>query len=831
MTVRFVRVAFAALACSFGASAFGQAAPQLLPDQTSLVAGGGSTATFTAGGTCPVSGKTVTDAYGDGCLATEIKLTAPKYVAVDTDGTVYFSDSTNKLVRRIDGVTGVITTVAGGAASNPASGAACGTRTSTDFQGDGCLATSVKLGSPTGVAISPLTGDLYFADITNYTVRKISKTTGVVTNVAGNVANTAAKFGYVVGIPGSPVDAATASTIDAPYGIRFDKNGNLFISEEFKEAIFVVNTTAATTTVTGVSIPAGAIMKIAGTRTGGVECINGTSGTTGCNFGKWADNAQATKSLMDNPYDVTPDNLGNVFFPNQFNAAVAKIDNNGVITTWAGTQGSGTITNKRGVGNTVNIGSNWDVAADQDGNIYTGDSVRGWIWRVDAANQGIYVLAGAATSVCSGATTSYGDGCPASQTKFTAGGAATATFINTVTMQGLFVDAAGTLYVVDTSAGVIHKLTTNTNFGTVLAGINPTQTLNIHFGAGDVAAASGYTLTSGANNFTLGSPTCTLNSDTTTDCLLPVTANPTAGGAFSGNLRVTTALGKTANFTLSGTLELHQVNSSTALQVSPAGTNPATPVTLTATVTAAGGASAPVTGTVTFFSGSTQLGQPQTLVNGTATLSQLFPLGTAQVTAVYSGNLYLFASTSTAATVVSTNPDVVFTPTAGTTFTVKQGGTATPAFTLSSAGLYTGTVQFACSGLPALASCSFSPTSLTMASGGSYTVTVAVLTGEKTTAMVESLNRTGVVLCVLPGAALLLLGFARRKRMPVRLLLLVVSLSGFAVLSGCGSGDKGSAGTPVGTYNVTITATGTPSVTAPTVNLTKSTQITLVVTK
>ena len=46
-----------------------------------------------------------------------------------------------------------MTVVAGGAASNPASGTACGALTSTDSDGDGCLGTAVKLSHPTGLAL------------------------------------------------------------------------------------------------------------------------------------------------------------------------------------------------------------------------------------------------------------------------------------------------------------------------------------------------------------------------------------------------------------------------------------------------------------------------------------------------------------------------------------------------------------------------------------------------------------------------------------------------------------------------------------------------------
>ncbi len=72
-----VLLTFIALA-SLCPSAFAQTAPQLLPYTAKLIAGGG-TATIGQGAICPVSGFTSTDAYGDGCLATEIQLVSPRY--------------------------------------------------------------------------------------------------------------------------------------------------------------------------------------------------------------------------------------------------------------------------------------------------------------------------------------------------------------------------------------------------------------------------------------------------------------------------------------------------------------------------------------------------------------------------------------------------------------------------------------------------------------------------------------------------------------------------------------------------------------------------------
>ncbi len=66
--------------------------PQLLPYATTLVAGGGTTATFTPNQICP-SGKMALDKFGDGCLATEVQLNDPRYVTEDSQGNIFISDT------------------------------------------------------------------------------------------------------------------------------------------------------------------------------------------------------------------------------------------------------------------------------------------------------------------------------------------------------------------------------------------------------------------------------------------------------------------------------------------------------------------------------------------------------------------------------------------------------------------------------------------------------------------------------------------------------------------------------------------------------------------
>jgi sugar lactone lactonase YvrE len=141
---------------------------------------------------------------GDGGLAIEADLSRPQGVAVDALGNVYFADSDNHVIRRVDG-TGVITTVAG-----------------TDVA-------SYSGNDPNGVAFDA-DGNLYFVDDLANVVRRIGSD-GVITTAAGT------------GAPGFSGDGgqATAATLNTPGDIAFDAVGNLYIADALNHRIRVVH--------------------------------------------------------------------------------------------------------------------------------------------------------------------------------------------------------------------------------------------------------------------------------------------------------------------------------------------------------------------------------------------------------------------------------------------------------------------------------------------------------------------------------------------------------------------------------------------------------------
>jgi sugar lactone lactonase YvrE len=186
----------------------------------------------------------------DGQAATAIPISAPRGIAVDANGNIFFVETGR--VRRVDAATGIVTTIAGNGAAG--------------LSGDGGLAVNATLNGPTGIAFDGA-GNLYIADTSNNRIRRIDAKTNVITTFAGdatfsspsgiaidhnavyvtesasdgnrvrridlatNVIDTIA--GSPTGESGSSGDGGPAkdAKLNTPYGIVLDPAGNIFIAE------------------------------------------------------------------------------------------------------------------------------------------------------------------------------------------------------------------------------------------------------------------------------------------------------------------------------------------------------------------------------------------------------------------------------------------------------------------------------------------------------------------------------------------------------------------------------------------------------------------------
>jgi hypothetical protein len=133
--------------------------------------------------------------------------------------------------------------------------------------------------------------------------------------------------------------------------------------------------------------------------------------------------------------------------------------------------------------------------------------------------------------------------------------------------------------------------------------------------------------------------------------------------------------------------------------------------------------------------------------------------------------------------------------------TVTAGDSAATNVSIAPQGSFSSSVSFACSGLPAGATCSFSPSSVTPIGPAAATTTLTLSTTTASAALDG--NRQPLFPEMALAVTLCCIGWTRRRRM-LTLLLLAVSAAGLSLLSGCGGGSL----TPASvTSTITITAT------------------------
>lgn len=217
------------------------------------------------------------------------------------------------------------------------------------------------------------------------------------------------------------------------------------------------------------------------------------------------------------------------------------------------------------------------------------------------------------------------------------------------------------------------------------------------------------------------------------------------------------------------------------------------------------------TGTVSFLNGTTSLGSAALDANGNATLVVTsLPAGVDNLSASYSGDSALQASSSSPT--ADTVADYVL-QALPATITIQDGQSGTAAVNLVPLGGFAQAVTLACSGAPTNGSCTLSKQSVTLDGVHPATVTVTI----NTLATVAALKEGGLwkIPSGLALAGLLLLPFSRHKRVR-QMLCLVVLLAITAAGVGCGSSGPNNK-VAVGSYNLTITATGPTGTVAKTV--------------
>ncbi|MGH9003334.1 MAG: hypothetical protein ACRDYV_09410, partial [Acidimicrobiia bacterium] len=152
---------------------------------------------------------------GDGLPGPAARLDQPRGLALAGDGTLFVADTGNHAIRRLDPLTGVVTTVAG--TGTPGAG------------GDGEPAVASPLNSPAGVAAG-VAGDLYVADTGNHRIRRVDLAAGTVGTVAGT---------GEAGFGGDGGDARQAR-LDSPFGVAVDEQGRIYVADTANNRLRVV---------------------------------------------------------------------------------------------------------------------------------------------------------------------------------------------------------------------------------------------------------------------------------------------------------------------------------------------------------------------------------------------------------------------------------------------------------------------------------------------------------------------------------------------------------------------------------------------------------------
>jgi hypothetical protein len=215
------------------------------------------------------------------------------------------------------------------------------------------------------------------------------------------------------------------------------------------------------------------------------------------------------------------------------------------------------------------------------------------------------------------------------------------------------------------------------------------------------------------------------------------------------------------------------------------------------------------------MSGSITLATVPVDATGVATVTVLLPGTSANLSSTYSGDANYATSSASPATVpIGPAPDFTLQATP-ITWQLQSKQHLDIAISLTSIRSFTDTFSFGCLGLPQDTTCAFSKNKANLPAGGVQSVTLTVDTGHPLLGGTQASNDQHsnsnskiAFACLFPGSlAFCFLAFRlRRVRLVSGLLLFVGIIAMASGLSGCGTIQN--SGTPPGTYNFLVSATG-----------------------
>ena len=234
---------------------------------------------------------------------------------------IFVADSTNNRVRRVDGNTGLITTVAGNGVAG--------------YAGDGNQGQNASLNLPFDVAVDGA-GNVFIADTLNSRIRKVG-TDGRISTFAGNGNQTYSGEGI-----------ATQVAVNQPYGVGVGPDGTVYVADTGNNRVRKVG-------------PAGCSPS---------NCVISTVAGTGT-LGSAGDGGPATRATLRNPNDVAIDSTGVMYIADSGNNRIRRVGLDGTITTVAG---GGSSLSDGIPGTQAKLSMPSQVAVDSSGNVYVVDS-------------------------------------------------------------------------------------------------------------------------------------------------------------------------------------------------------------------------------------------------------------------------------------------------------------------------------------------------------------------------------------------------------------------------------------------------------------------------
>jgi sugar lactone lactonase YvrE len=764
-------------------------------------------------------------------LALSIPLILPSAIVFDAAGNLYFAETANNLIRKVD-TSGRIVTIAGTGGQG--------------FSGDGGPAISATLDSPQGLALDAA-GNLYVADTHNHRIRRINFSTGLISTVAGT------------GLPGFSGDNAPAisAQLNLPTALALDVSGNLYFADTANHRIRSID---ANTNV---------ITTIAG---------NGTQGFSG-------DNGLATTAAIDSPNGLAIDVLNNLYIADTHNHRIRKVSAIGIITTIAG-DGNPGFSGDTTAAITATLALPHGITLDAAGNLYLADTANHRIRRIDASTGLISTVAGDGTQAF------LGDGDPAisasldtprntavspaalltladsgnQRIRQLTAAPAPLTTIQTIAGLGLATPEAINLSAPSVIPYGTGQLTASLNstapvtgnitfLDTSSATISTLGTANL---IANIATLSTSTLPVGLHSFiatyagdqthlSAQSPTITITitPQQLTAAVVPITvlygqpippvtgllngvlpqdaANlsvifTTAATALSsvGIYPITTVLTGSAagNYTIaptSATVTIDPAPVMITLSNLVATTTAGSSVTLTAHV--ASTTSGTPTGSVMLLDADNTLFTTPVSVTGDAAFTiPSITQGSHSFTAFYSGSVNFTSGTSAPQLITvgvggsSSSPDFTLKPTGLTSQTIVSGSSVSYTFSVQLQGAISSPITLAASGMPNLSTASFNPPTLPPGLPiNSFTLTVATPNTIASQNYLHTFIAWTLLLFPFTGLAV-----SSRHRQAAKKLLAIVVLSVTLIFStGCGDRINAADALTLSAKSYTVTVTGT----------------------